>query len=73
MEITVEPYAVLQRQQKERLPCLLIEHPTDHIASTMGVIYHLGIRGCGVADGIPFMPKEYTCREQHWRLYFLRV
>jgi len=29
MEVTVEPYAVLQRQQKERLPCLLIEHRTD--------------------------------------------
>jgi len=29
MEITVEPYTVLQRQQKERLSCLLIEHPTD--------------------------------------------
>jgi hypothetical protein len=43
MEITVEPYAVLQRQQKERLSCLLIEHPTDQSSISMGVIYHLGI------------------------------
>ena len=35
----------------------------------MGVMYNLGIRGCGVADGTPFMPKEYTCREQHLRLF----